>query len=384
MTDRRQPVNTSSPLWGAYTKLVQQGALHGEAIAQAVGLDPTALRCVGLARTERDLTPGRLAELTGLTTGAVTGVLDRLERAGLVRRVPDPSDRRRTIIRVSDARGQEVGDAYEPLERAAEAVFDRLDDGQRALLVRVLGDLLRVVSDDTDRLRAMSRGGMVGDVFTAPGSGVTMGRLTFRSGAPRFALRAAPLGPESEMRAVAELTHTSLRLDGSATVGELCRASFEGPRPDVAARKGDVTLSYKRRPDWRQRGARVGLSRDVPWVIDVSGGLSALEADLRSVQLRELSVSGGTDDVRLMLGRPDGTSRIRLSGGSRDVTVELPPGVALRMSVSGGARDVRFEHEHRRNIHGSVMLGTAEASSAADRFELDLSGGVREARVQRA
>jgi DNA-binding MarR family transcriptional regulator len=384
MTDQKPPVNEPSALWRAYTNLVQQGALHGEAIAETLGLDATALRCIGFAWTEPDQTPGRLAELTGLTTGAVTGVLDRLERAGFVQRIPDPADRRRTIVRVSHERGREVGAAYDPVEHAIEGVTERLDPTQRSLLVEVLGSLRTIVAQDTERLRASSRGGMVGSMFTAPTRDVTHGRLTFRSGAPRFALRAAPLGPESEMRAVAELTHTVLRIDGRTEPGELTRASFSGPLPDVRTQRGEVAVAYKRRLDWRQREARIGLLRDLPWTIDVSGGLSTLDADLRSLRVRELSVSGSVDDVRLLLGRPDGTSRIRVSGASRDVVVELPGGVALRLSVSGGAKDIRFEREHMRNAHGQVRLETREAASAADRFELELSGGARSVKVRRA
>ncbi len=97
-----------SPLWSAVTAVAQQGALHQEAIAATLGLNPTDLRCIGFAWSEPDLTPGRLAELTGLTTGAVTGVLDRLERAGYVQRAPDPRDRRRTLVRVSHEQGATV------------------------------------------------------------------------------------------------------------------------------------------------------------------------------------------------------------------------------------------------------------------------------------
>jgi len=73
-----------------------------------------------------------------------------------------------------------------------------------------------------------------------------------------------------------------------------------------------------------------------------------------------------------------------VSGGSRDVTVEVPTGIALRLSVSGGAKDVRFEREHLRNIHGSVRLETRETPTAPDRFEVDLSGGTRSVKVHRA
>lgn len=71
-------------------------------IAEQMGLSGTDHKCLDLAmRTEEPITAGRLAELSGLSTGAVTGVIDRLERRGFVRRVRDPYDRRKVLIEVS-------------------------------------------------------------------------------------------------------------------------------------------------------------------------------------------------------------------------------------------------------------------------------------------
>jgi DNA-binding MarR family transcriptional regulator len=383
MSDPSRPVNPS-PLWTTLSSLAVHAGLHQEAIADSLGLNVTDLRCIGIVWAEPGLTPGRLAEATGLTTGAVTGVLDRLERAGWITRALDPDDRRRTLIHVAYDRGPEAGAAYDPLEQAVAVIESGLGPDATAIVVDALRRIDAAIDQDTARLRASNRGGMVGTMFTAPARDATHGRLVFRSGAPRFALRAAPLGPESEMRAVAELTHTVLRIDGRTDPGELSHAAFSGPLPDVRTKGGEVIVSYKRRIDWRQREARIGLLRGVPWTIEISGGLSTLDADLRTVRLRDLSVSGSVDDVHLRLGVPDGTSRMRISGGVRDVVVELPSGAALRLGLTGGAKDIHFEQEHVRNAHGTVQLETREARTSADRFELDLSGGARSVRVRRA
>src|SRR5215475_15485367 len=63
-------------------------------VAQAVGLTPSDLGCLCLLLLHGPSPAGRLAELTGLTTGALTGVIDRLEKGGFVRREVDPADRR--------------------------------------------------------------------------------------------------------------------------------------------------------------------------------------------------------------------------------------------------------------------------------------------------
>ncbi|GII62359.1 hypothetical protein Skr01_24440 [Sphaerisporangium krabiense] len=72
--------------------------LHSQAVADRLGLNATDSRCLDILRRTGPITAGQVAELTGLTTGAITGVVDRLEKPGYVRRVRDEEDRRRVII----------------------------------------------------------------------------------------------------------------------------------------------------------------------------------------------------------------------------------------------------------------------------------------------
>jgi DNA-binding MarR family transcriptional regulator len=69
--------------------------------AERLGLNRTDLHAINTIENSGGLTAGELAAATGLTTGAVTGVIDRLERAGYARRVPDPADRRRVRVEVT-------------------------------------------------------------------------------------------------------------------------------------------------------------------------------------------------------------------------------------------------------------------------------------------
>jgi DNA-binding MarR family transcriptional regulator len=69
--------------------------------AKRLGLNQTDLHCVSIVENKGGLSAGELAVEAGLTTGAVTGVIDRLERAGYARRVPDPADRRRVKVEVT-------------------------------------------------------------------------------------------------------------------------------------------------------------------------------------------------------------------------------------------------------------------------------------------
>jgi len=71
--------------------------------AERLGINETDLHCLNIIENSGGLTAGELAVQSGLTNGAITGVLDRLERAGFAQRVPDPGDRRRVYVQVTAA-----------------------------------------------------------------------------------------------------------------------------------------------------------------------------------------------------------------------------------------------------------------------------------------
>src|SRR4030088_2015270 len=82
-----------------------------EVACQKLGVNRTDLRCLNIVQNQGRITAGRLAELSGLTTAAVTAVLDRLERAGYARRVRDGKDRRQVMVEVTpllNERGEQI------------------------------------------------------------------------------------------------------------------------------------------------------------------------------------------------------------------------------------------------------------------------------------
>ena len=99
----------------AWRPLVARALVFHEAVAERLGINATDLKCLELAVGEDDISPTRLAELTGLTSGAITGVLDRLERRGIVRREADPTDRRRIVVRVDPASAERDRRALRPV-----------------------------------------------------------------------------------------------------------------------------------------------------------------------------------------------------------------------------------------------------------------------------
>lgn len=76
--------------------------LNGQIMAEVAGLDPTDLYVMNILELAGEMTPSEIAERTALTSGAVTKLVDRLVRAGLVQRFPHPTDRRRIVLRMVD------------------------------------------------------------------------------------------------------------------------------------------------------------------------------------------------------------------------------------------------------------------------------------------
>ncbi len=114
-----------------------QGVLYSQAVAERLGMNSTDLECLDHV-LRGPVTPGALAEATGLTTGAITGVIDRLERAGLARRDRDPDDRRKILVRALPAVQERVLPLFEPMERFAMAALSRYRDDELSLLLGFL------------------------------------------------------------------------------------------------------------------------------------------------------------------------------------------------------------------------------------------------------
>src|SRR5262245_21254277 len=98
-------------------RMSAQGVLVSTVVAERAGLSSSDLECLDFIVMAGDdaLTPGQLATATGLTTGAITGLVDRLDRAGFVRREADPADRRRVRLVAVPERVRQLNVYYERL-----------------------------------------------------------------------------------------------------------------------------------------------------------------------------------------------------------------------------------------------------------------------------
>lgn len=129
-------------------------AMLNHAVAERLGLDPTAWECLTLLFEHGPVTAGRLAELTGLTTGAVTGLVDRLEAAGYVRRERDAADRRRVIVVLVRPALAAVMPMFEPMLAEMHASHRGYTDDQMAAVVACLQDAADILRRHALRIRA--------------------------------------------------------------------------------------------------------------------------------------------------------------------------------------------------------------------------------------
>jgi DNA-binding MarR family transcriptional regulator len=133
-------------------KISTQTVFLHQAIAQAIGLNATDTKCLDLIASEPDgtVTAGRLSDLTGLTTGAITHIVDRLERRGFVERVRDTGDRRRLFVRERAGSLEPLLPKYEAIGKAYMAVAGQYSDDELSLICGYMDK----ASELTERLMA--------------------------------------------------------------------------------------------------------------------------------------------------------------------------------------------------------------------------------------
>ncbi|WP_226531213.1 MarR family winged helix-turn-helix transcriptional regulator [Microbacterium paraoxydans] len=136
-------------------EFMARAVLFQEAVARSGGLNGTDLQAVGLLLSEGPATPGELATRTGLSAGgAITAMIDRLERAGFVTRTRDETDRRRVIVTaVPEAVMSRVGDVYARVAQRWNDYLDTLTDEEIEFANELFERAARVNKEAVEALR---------------------------------------------------------------------------------------------------------------------------------------------------------------------------------------------------------------------------------------
>lgn len=131
--------------------------LFNQAVADRLGMHPTDVQCLNLLTLAAEpRTTGQIAELTGLTSGSATRLVDRLERGGYVRRERDAHDRRKVLVRLDEDRLAEFGRLWAELSEGWDAIFDDYTEKELSLLVRHMRRTVELSAEQRKRLSSGS------------------------------------------------------------------------------------------------------------------------------------------------------------------------------------------------------------------------------------
>jgi DNA-binding MarR family transcriptional regulator len=129
-----------------------------QTIAELLGVNRTDLRCLQMLGQFGPMTAGQLAEASGLTTGALTSVIDRLEKTGLARRVRDDVDRRRVYVELTPSAGRRMGAIYRDLVISSAASMEGYSDAELILIRDFMLQGREVTLAHIERVKAMATG----------------------------------------------------------------------------------------------------------------------------------------------------------------------------------------------------------------------------------
>jgi len=333
------------------------GASFFRAAAARTGKTVTDMQVIDILDITGPTTAGRLAELTGLTTAAVTGLLNRMEEAELVSRERDLEDGRRIIVQLVRDTDEmhKISAILDPLWKSWEEMASGYSDEQIAFLLEFFKRSNAISRNEIVRLQEAPSGH--GKIYSAPLGDLESARLVLSSGISMLTLRA-----ETGMT-------------------DLYRARFEGPVPDVKAKDGVVTIRYQRRlTDWVQGAAKrmadVTLSTAIPWWITIHGGAAEVTAKLGALDLAGLEVKGGMSMINLNLPKPTRSVPIRISGGASEIVVRRPPGVAARVHLKGWSSSFHFDDQTYINMGNNARMQTPGYDATAPGYNIKILSSV--------
>lgn len=156
MSKREELIHT---IIGKRREMSTETIMFHQAVADVLGLHITDHKCLDLIRQYGSMPAGRLAELTGLTTGAITGTIDRLEEAGYVRRANDPKDRRRTIVEPTKNKKLErkIEAIFIPLHERMYKLLSSYSDSELAFLLDALTKSIEQINEESKKMRSLQK-----------------------------------------------------------------------------------------------------------------------------------------------------------------------------------------------------------------------------------
>ena len=340
------------PLDAALRRIAAADRQLRQAAAEQLGLGPSDVDALLLLADAGPQAAGRIAEALAITTGAVTGLVDRLERQGWVERTRHETDRRQVLIELAAAKRPAIDAVHAGREHALIAATADDDDAAIATTARLVdaaAERLALAAGELATAGAEPDTNDAGD--SAPIGDLEEATLRF-SGVARLALR-------------------------GARIRDLYRATFQGQRPSVSVEPGGVLAIQYKKSFWRSRdvATELTLTSAVAWGIEIVRGAAHLQADLRELHIRSIEITGGASECDIRLPRPRGAAALRIKGGASHVVLRRPRGVAVLATLRGGATSLELDDQSLGSSGATARLATPGADQATERWLIELTGG---------
>jgi DNA-binding MarR family transcriptional regulator len=123
------------------------------AMSEWMGLNVTDMECLRLLFPKGIATPSELAKRTGLTSGATTAMLDRLEKAGLIERRPNPDDRRGTLIAPVKSASEKVASWFESARKAQDELISSYSEAELEIISDVFERFTKLWEQEREKIR---------------------------------------------------------------------------------------------------------------------------------------------------------------------------------------------------------------------------------------
>ncbi len=321
--------------------------------ATQIGLAVTDVQVMDILESTGPTTAGQLAELTGLTTGAITRILDRLAKADLVYRERDPNDGRKVIVRLAKGKNEmhHVRSILDSVGEAWDEVASRYDDEQIAFLLEFLKHSNTLSRQELVRLQQIGPSDE-GGIYSAPLENQQRGRL------------------------VVSGSSTRLNVHADDNLAELYQARFEGSLPGIKVKEGVVTVHYPRRMlglSEKQGVANIALSASIPWQIAIQGGAEEVVAELGNLNLAGLRIMGGFNTLRLHLPTPSTIVPIHITGGASEITIMRPPAIAAQVHIKGWASHLVFDDQTLKDVGKNAHLQSPNLNPAIPHYDIEVT-----------
>lgn len=122
-------------------QFIAGSVLYNQQVADRVGLRLTDMQCINVLELMGPSTPGELARSTGLTTGGVTVMLDRLEKGGYLKREPNPRDRRSVLVHLNPTKVKKMQVFYGEINRRMAALLDETPERELRSFANLLSKM---------------------------------------------------------------------------------------------------------------------------------------------------------------------------------------------------------------------------------------------------